>query len=244
MTQSPQFLPKLSEVTSEQKDVLILSLLKRIAELERRLGLNSQNSHKLPSSDGLARAPQSLLHTSNLPVGRQVGHSGKTLKKSSPIEHVVVHPLAQHCHVSGADLGILPQQEAKERRQVIDLPALRFEVKAHRILASRCTYGEDHQSNFPPELVSAVQYGAQIRATALYLHYYQTALCPYHANASGLIWCDYLTQHPSQYRAPNGTIFAASSTMYSRCLARRGGRACRSNWPTLRRSPALGASGE
>ncbi len=35
----------------------IAALKARIAELERRLGLNSSNSGKLPSSDGLKKPP-------------------------------------------------------------------------------------------------------------------------------------------------------------------------------------------
>ena len=40
------------------RDAIIKSLLARVAELERRLGLDSSNSGKPPSSDGLKKPPR------------------------------------------------------------------------------------------------------------------------------------------------------------------------------------------
>src|SRR4029450_5744609 len=60
----------------------IAVLLARVAELERRLGLNSSNSGKPPSSDGLhkpKREPRSLRERSGKPSGGQKGHKGETL---------------------------------------------------------------------------------------------------------------------------------------------------------------------
>src|SRR5207247_11373055 len=47
--------PDLSKLTSAEKDAVIDALLERVEELERRLGLNSTNSGKPPSSQGLKR---------------------------------------------------------------------------------------------------------------------------------------------------------------------------------------------
>ena len=60
----------------------IAVLLARVAELERRLGLNSSNSGKPPSSDGLhkpKREPRtrSLRERSGKPPGGQTGHKCK-----------------------------------------------------------------------------------------------------------------------------------------------------------------------
>jgi hypothetical protein len=44
-----------------ERDALIAQLQARVADLEARLGMNSRNSHKPPSSDGPAKpAPKSL----------------------------------------------------------------------------------------------------------------------------------------------------------------------------------------
>ena len=74
----------------------IADLKARIAELERRLGLNSSNSGKPPSSDGLKKPPrpartQSLRGPSNKPSGGQKGHKGETLEQVAAPDHVIDH---------------------------------------------------------------------------------------------------------------------------------------------------------
>ena len=56
----------------------IAMLTARLAELERRLGLNSGNSGKPPSSDGLKKPPrtQSQREASGKKPGGQTGHPG------------------------------------------------------------------------------------------------------------------------------------------------------------------------
>src|SRR5450756_361521 len=83
----------------------IAALKAHIAELERRLGLNSSNSGKPPSSDGLKKPARvtSLRERSGKKPGGQKGHKGETLRQVTDPNEVVDHyPSA--CSMCGAGL--------------------------------------------------------------------------------------------------------------------------------------------
>ena len=69
------------------------ALKARLAELERRLGLNSSNSGKPPSSDGLTKPARarSLRDRSGKKPGGQKGHKGETLRQVAEPDVVVNH---------------------------------------------------------------------------------------------------------------------------------------------------------
>src|SRR5215469_5874573 len=94
----------------------------RIAELERRLGLNSSNSGKPPSSDGLKKPARvkSLREPSGKKPGGQKGHPGETLRRAENPDIIVDHyPPA--CAWCGA---LLTEAMATSHvaRQEFDLP--------------------------------------------------------------------------------------------------------------------------
>ena len=71
-------------------------LVERVEELERRLGLNSGNSGKPPSSDGLKkpkskRRTRSLRRKSGRKPGGQPGHKGETLRRTDHPDQVKDH---------------------------------------------------------------------------------------------------------------------------------------------------------
>jgi hypothetical protein len=64
------------------------------ADLRSRLRLNSRNSHKPPSSDGLSKKP-GLPKGPPKKSGGQFGHKGKTLKMVDKADSVEV----RHAHI-------------------------------------------------------------------------------------------------------------------------------------------------
>ena len=73
----------------------------RIAELERRLSLNSSNSGKPPSSDGLKKTVRvsSLREPSGKKPGGQKGHPGETLCRTETPDAIIDHypPACARC---------------------------------------------------------------------------------------------------------------------------------------------------
>src|SRR6266571_3855256 len=87
------------------QQALIAQLQERIAELERRFGLNSGNSGKPPSSDGLKKPVRvsSLRERSGQKPGGQKGHKGETLRQVVDPDDVV-HHYPPACSMCGAGL--------------------------------------------------------------------------------------------------------------------------------------------
>jgi transposase len=151
-------------------------LLARVAELERRLGLNSSNSSKPPSSDGLNKPPprtRSLRQQSTKTSGGQRNHPGKTLSAVTNPDRIVDHfpPSCDNCAQS------LPLSAASDyvARQVFDLPdpapLVVTEHRAHRCRCSAC--GTVTTGKHPDGVSAPVQYGERIAAVVVYLATFQ-----------------------------------------------------------------------
>jgi transposase len=153
----------------------IAVLKARIAELERRLGLNSSNSGKPPSSDGLKKPARvmSLREPSDRKPGGQKGHKGETLRQAAEPDATVDH-LPPSC--SGCGAVLTPDMaETHVARQVFDLPEpLPLVVTEHRAHVCRCAAcGAKTRGLFPEGVNAPVQYGARITAFVIYLLHYQ-----------------------------------------------------------------------
>ena len=118
----------------------VAALASEVAELRARLGQNSRNSSKPPSSDGLGKpAPKSLRGKSGRKPGRPKGQPGATLEMTADPD-VVVTPRA--CRCAGCGAGLAGRRwPGSERRQVIDLPEIRALVTEHQIISRRCSCG-------------------------------------------------------------------------------------------------------
>jgi len=153
----------------------IAALKARVAELERRLGLNSSNSSKPPSSDGLKKPARvrSLRERSKRPTGGQKGHKGETLRQCADPDRIEDHH-PQTC--SGCGEPLTPDDSTGfAARQVFDLPQPQplvvTEHRAHDCQCQKC--GTVTQADFPEGVNAPVQYGARITAFVVYLLHFQ-----------------------------------------------------------------------
>jgi transposase len=170
----------------DKKDILIqrlfdeISALKkiiseqsaRIAELEKRLGKNSNNSSKPPSSDGLSKPPStnrtsSLRQTGKNKSGGQPGHKGETLKRSETPDNIEHHKIT-HCPQCLSSLeSIVPVGVVK--RQVFDIPLPKIFVTEHQAEVKRCSCCNKRvTATFPYGVNAPVQYGAVVKSYAIY----------------------------------------------------------------------------
>jgi transposase len=150
----------------------IAVLEQEVADLRRQLGKNSGNSSKPPSSDGLGKKPRiagSLRGASDKKSGGQVGHKGDTLRRTETPDIIKTHTAATCAHC----LARLTAKMATgvEKRQVFDMPEPRLEVTEHQAQIYTCAacHGTT-KAAFPEDVTSHVQYGARIKAAAIYLN--------------------------------------------------------------------------
>jgi len=154
----------------------IAALKARISELERRLGLNSSNSGKPPSSDGLKKPARvrSLREKSKRKPGGQKGHAGETLRQTAEPDNIENH-FPPACAECGAPLTQDMAQEGHAARQVFDLPEPKplivTEHRTHTCCCAAC--GATTRAAFPQGVNAPVQYGARITAFVIYLLHYQ-----------------------------------------------------------------------
>lgn len=152
----------------------------RVKELEAQLHMNSTNSSKPPSSDGLAKPTKpgtgpktkSGRVPSGQPPGGREGHPGSTLDTDGPAGDTINLPVADACPC-GADLTNVPAEEGEIRR-VFELPALQFDVVDYRGFVKTCPCcGERVKSRFPDHAPARAQYGPGILAFIAYVRQFQ-----------------------------------------------------------------------
>ena len=155
----------------------------RINELERSAALDSTNSCKPPSSDGLRKSSgkkdkdkdkdkkkrtKSLREKSGRKSGGQPGHKGNTLKQvDNPDE--IINILPKQCPNCQTEFS---PDDSKDhtKRQVFDLPPppppVVTEYRAHICKCKGC--GEKFKGEFPADVTAPVQYGKRVAAFVVY----------------------------------------------------------------------------
>lgn len=162
-------------VKLEQRDALIVvltakieTLTTRVAELETRLGKNSQNSSKPPSTDAFVKPPpRSLRRPSGRQPGKQSGKPGKRLEPVADPDEIVIHDPAT-CQGCGQDLSDAPVTGGRSR-QVFDLPPIRLRVTQHDVAERRCSCGTVTRAVFPAVASAPTCYGPGLQALGVYL---------------------------------------------------------------------------
>jgi len=154
-----------------QEQVKVLTA--KVGELKPRLGLNSDNSSKPPSSDGLRKKSrsQSLRKTGDKKSGGQPGHKGSTLKQVTDPDHFEWYQVDQ-CSKCNLDLSCSPVT-GLQRRQVFDIPEPPIEVTEHQAEIKICSCGQRCVANFPPGISAPTQYGQRVKTLCVYLNYQQ-----------------------------------------------------------------------
>lgn len=118
---------------------LVVKLQARIRELEARLGLDSTNSSKPPSSDPPHRKPKRSKRPSGRKRGAQPGHRGahRMLLPTGRVDAAREHrpAVCRHC---GTSLEGAAEVGAPGLHQVIELPPVRAHVTEHRTVTCIC----------------------------------------------------------------------------------------------------------
>ena len=142
----------------------VLRLQAENAELRRRLGMNSENSHKPPSSDGYQKKsvrPALPKKDKEAPGGKK-GHKGKTLRQVNKPDQIHVH-LPEKCAVCGRIIETEEPHRIVGKRQVFDLPQPKLEVHEHQQGQIVCC-GQVQSGSYPAYVTNRVQYGPKVQA--------------------------------------------------------------------------------
>jgi transposase len=143
----------------------------QIKQLTELLGQNSRNSNWPSSRDKnrQKRKSKSLRPKTGRKAGGQTGHKGHTLEFNPTPDVIETHRPVQceHCQAPLTD-DIVAEKVAK--RQVFDLPPLRFITIEHQVETVACSCcGATTSADFPADVTNPVQYGSQVKRLAVYL---------------------------------------------------------------------------
>lgn len=139
-------------------------LLTVIVLLVNRLGLNSKNSSKPPSTDNKKNSNRGSNNNGTNKKGGQNGHQGTTLEPVDDPDEVKIINLDRRTLPKGDNYT----HDGYTTRQVFNIKISRFviEYQAERVVNQK---GEFFIAPFPDGVTHRTQYGASIKARAVYL---------------------------------------------------------------------------
>ena len=157
--------------TVNELNKMIDELNQTVRDLREKLGKNSGNSSKPPSSDGLKKpAPKSLRGTSGRSAGGQKGHSGSNLTIIPEPDEIIMHEPGACAECRNHDICI-SSACVGETRQVIDI-IVDLKVTAHQtVMVEECPLrGGMLKGEFPNDIKAPVQYGENLQALTVSLN--------------------------------------------------------------------------
>jgi len=165
-----KLIAELIRVNNELK-AMVNKLEEEVKTLRRRLDLDSNNSSKPPSSDGLKKKntiPSSQLNNLLKIKGRKK-HNPKPLEQVTTPDKIIIHEpeICSSCSESLGDIA----SDKHEKRQVFDLPeAIKLEVTEHQLCRKICKCGQKNYGAAPSYVTGHTQYGANLGAYIIYLN--------------------------------------------------------------------------
>lgn len=156
----------------EPLEARVATLQARLRELEVRLGMDSTNSSKPPSSDPphAKRGRRRAKKRATRKRGAQPGHEGhgRALLAAERVDEVVDHRPEQ-CGHCGHTLATRPVVGEVGRWQTVELPPVRAYVTEHRTHARSCPACGRRTRAEPPAGVRTRRFGPRLSALATLL---------------------------------------------------------------------------
>jgi transposase len=162
-------------------------LKEKVRIYEKRLNLNSQNSHLPPSKDSVKTKSEKKTRRKkgDKKVGGQKNHKGNTILKYEEVDEIVeCSQDTCSCGCSLKDIeGIIG-----ETRQVCDIPSVCFNVTEYQRIDKHCIRcNQTVKGIFPKHVVASMQYGPNIQSLVVGLN--TEFKIPY-AKISEVIWIE------------------------------------------------------
>jgi transposase len=165
-TENNKLKAQVEKLLKQQKD-----LEEEVKKLNGMLRLNSSNSSKPPSSDGLKK--NSIPGTQRVKTGKkqgaQIGHQGSRLVPVETPNHIV-NLIVKKCKSCKLDLSNTKINKMKIT-QVFDIPPIKLEVTQYQAECKDCPdCGVKNEALFPKGIYDIpAQYGINMKANALFL---------------------------------------------------------------------------
>ncbi len=151
----------------EQLTIEVTYLRERLSKYETPK--NSNNSSIPPSKDdNRPKRNNSLREKTGRKAGGQEGRKGNTLKMIKEPDLIKKH-IPEYCSCCGKDIKNTPYHFVN-KRQVIDIPEIKFETTEHQTYKRVCSCGHTTKSPFLLHVNAPVSYGNNIESLIGYFH--------------------------------------------------------------------------